>query len=121
MATTFAVASDKVDVLHHSACVVILEQINVEDSCATKNIQCETEYDEKHSKRTIFGKKFKKLHGKRQLRILETLQDFNYVILVFQNTNECQPLNFPNPFNSLPPILKQYYSVLYLDLLKTLR
>lgn len=53
MVTTFVVASDKVDVLHHSACGVILEQIDVEDSCTTKNIQCETEYDEKQSKRTI--------------------------------------------------------------------
>lgn len=44
--TTFVVASDQVDILHHSACGVILEQIDVENSCITKNIQCETEYDQ---------------------------------------------------------------------------
>ena len=52
--TTFAVTSDKVDFLHHPACGVILKQIDVEDICTTTTTQCETKYDQKQSKRTIF-------------------------------------------------------------------
>ena len=114
--TTFVVASDQVGVLHHSGCGVILEQIDVENSCITKNIQCETEYDQTQPKRTIFWKNFKKLHRKHQLRILETLQDFSYIICYKILLKLHQPFQLTP---SYPPILKQYYLVLYRDSLKT--